>query len=37
MEAARTDGASEGQIFRRIILPMMPIPISVVAVTLSST
>jgi alpha-glucoside transport system permease protein len=34
MEAARTDGASEGQIFRRIILPMMRIPISVLAVTL---
>jgi alpha-glucoside transport system permease protein len=34
MEAARTDGASEPQIFRRIILPMMRIPISVLAVTL---
>jgi alpha-glucoside transport system permease protein len=34
MEAARTDGATEGQIFRRIILPMMRIPISVLAVTL---
>jgi alpha-glucoside transport system permease protein len=34
MEAARTDGATEFQIFRRIILPMMRIPISVLAVTL---
>jgi alpha-glucoside transport system permease protein len=34
MEAARTDGATEMQIFRRIILPMMRIPISVLAVTL---
>jgi ABC-type glycerol-3-phosphate transport system permease component len=28
MEAARTDGATELQIFRRIILPTMRIPIS---------
>jgi alpha-glucoside transport system permease protein len=34
MEAARTDGATEPQIFRRTILPMMRIPISVLAVTL---
>jgi alpha-glucoside transport system permease protein len=34
MEAARTDGATEIQIFRRVILPMMRIPISVLAVTL---
>jgi alpha-glucoside transport system permease protein len=34
MEAARTDGATELQIFRRIILPMMRIPIYVLAVTL---
>lgn len=34
MEAARVDGASETQIFRRIIVPMVSLPISVVAVTL---
>jgi alpha-glucoside transport system permease protein len=34
LEAARTDGATEWQIFRRVILPMMRIPISILAVTL---
>lgn len=34
LEAARTDGATEGQIFWRIILPMVSLPMSVVAVTL---
>jgi alpha-glucoside transport system permease protein len=34
LEAARVDGASEGQIFRGIIVPMLSLPISVVAVTL---
>jgi alpha-glucoside transport system permease protein len=34
LEAARVDGATEGQIFRRIIVPMLSLPISVVAVTL---
>jgi alpha-glucoside transport system permease protein len=34
LEAARVDGASETQIFRRIIVPMVSLPISVVAVTL---
>ncbi len=34
MEAARTDGATEPQIFCRIILPMVRLPISVLAVTL---
>ncbi|MDQ4034796.1 MAG: sugar ABC transporter permease [Chloroflexota bacterium] len=34
LEAARTDGARESQIFWRIILPMVSLPISVVAVTL---
>jgi alpha-glucoside transport system permease protein len=34
LEAARTDGATEGQIFRRIMVPMLSLPISVVAVTL---
>jgi alpha-glucoside transport system permease protein len=34
MEAARTDGANERQIFFRIILPMVSLPISVLAVTL---
>ena len=33
LEAARVDGATEGQIFRRIIVPMLSLPISVVAVT----
>ncbi len=35
MEAARVDGANETQIFRRIILPMVSLPISVLAVTLT--
>ncbi len=34
LEAARTDGANEFQIFWRIILPMVSLPISVLAVTL---
>lgn len=34
MEAARTDGASELQIFRRIIVPLVSLPLSVLAVTL---
>jgi alpha-glucoside transport system permease protein len=34
IEAARCDGASEVQIFRRIIVPMVSLPISVLAVTL---
>lgn len=34
IEAARVDGASESQIFRRIIVPMVSLPISVLAVTL---
>ncbi len=34
IEAARTDGANEFQIFLRIILPMVSLPISVLAVTL---
>ena len=34
LEAARVDGASETQIFWRIIVPMVSLPISVVAVTL---
>jgi alpha-glucoside transport system permease protein len=34
LEAARTDGANEVQIFWRIILPMVSLPISVLAVTL---
>ena len=34
MEAARTDGAGERQIFFRIIVPMVSLPISVLAVTL---
>ena len=34
LEAARVDGAREGQIFWRIIIPMLSLPISVVAVTL---
>jgi alpha-glucoside transport system permease protein len=34
LEAARTDGANEFQIFYRIILPMVSLPISVLAVTL---
>jgi len=35
IEAARVDGANELQIFRRIILPMVSLPISVLAVTLT--
>jgi alpha-glucoside transport system permease protein len=35
LEAARTDGANEFQIFRRIIVPMVSLPISVLAVTLT--
>jgi len=35
LEAARVDGATEGQIFRRIIIPMLSLPISVIAVTLT--
>lgn len=34
LEAARIDGANEFQIFRRIILPMVSLPMSVLAVTL---
>jgi alpha-glucoside transport system permease protein len=34
LEAARTDGANEFQIFYRIIVPMVSLPISVLAVTL---
>lgn len=34
IEAARVDGASEISIFRRIIVPMVSLPISVLAVTL---
>jgi alpha-glucoside transport system permease protein len=34
LEAARVDGASERSIFFRIIIPMVSLPISVVAVTL---
>jgi alpha-glucoside transport system permease protein len=34
LEAARTDGANEVQIFLRIIIPMVSLPISVLAVTL---
>jgi alpha-glucoside transport system permease protein len=34
LEAARVDGARESQIFWRIIIPMLSLPISVVAVTL---
>ncbi len=34
LEAARTDGANELQIFFRIIIPMVSLPISVLAVTL---
>ena len=35
IEAARVDGANELQVFRRIILPMVSLPISVLAVTLT--
>jgi alpha-glucoside transport system permease protein len=35
IEAARVDGANELQIFRRIIIPMVSLPISVLAVTLA--
>ena len=35
LEAARVDGANEWQVFRRIILPMVSLPISVLAVTLT--
>jgi alpha-glucoside transport system permease protein len=35
IEAARVDGANEFQVFRRIILPMVSLPISVLAVTLT--
>jgi alpha-glucoside transport system permease protein len=35
LEAARTDGANELQIFWRIIVPMVSLPISVLAVTLA--
>ena len=35
LEAARVDGATEAQIFRRIIVPMLSLPISVIAVTLT--
>ena len=35
LEAARTDGANEFQIFYRIIVPMVSLPISVLAVTLT--
>ena len=35
IEAARVDGANEIQVFRRIILPMVSLPISVLAVTLT--
>jgi alpha-glucoside transport system permease protein len=34
MEAARVDGATERQVFRRITLPMVSLPVAVVAVTL---
>jgi alpha-glucoside transport system permease protein len=34
LEAARTDGANERQIFFRVILPMVSLPISVLAVAL---
>ena len=34
LEAARVDGATETQVFWRIIVPMVSLPISVVAVTL---
>lgn len=34
LEAARTDGANERQIFTRIIVPMVSLPLSVLAVTL---
>lgn len=34
LEAARVDGATETQIFWRVIVPMVSLPISVVAVTL---
>ena len=34
LEAARVDGASEIHIFRRIIVPMVSLPISVLAITL---
>jgi alpha-glucoside transport system permease protein len=34
LEAARVDGANETQIFWRVIVPMVSLPISVVAVTL---
>ena len=34
MEAARTDGANERQLFFRIIVPMVSLPIAVLAVTL---
>jgi alpha-glucoside transport system permease protein len=34
LEAARVDGANESQIFWRVIVPMVSLPISVVAVTL---
>jgi alpha-glucoside transport system permease protein len=34
LEAARTDGANEPQIFARIIVPMVSLPMSVLAVTL---
>ena len=34
LEAARTDGANEFQIFGRIIVPMVSLPMSVLAVTL---
>ncbi|HEV7603653.1 MAG TPA: sugar ABC transporter permease [Candidatus Limnocylindrales bacterium] len=34
LEAARTDGANERQVFFRIILPMVSLPMSVLAVTL---
>lgn len=34
MEASRVDGATEWQLFRRIIVPMVSLPIAVVTVTL---
>src|SRR5690606_13169797 len=34
LEAARTDGATERQLFFRIIVPMVSLPVSVLAVTL---
>ena len=34
MEAARVDGAGEWNIFRRIMLPMLSLPISVVTIWL---